>query len=224
MTKKTYSRRKVIVSRWNTSQARMACACACRNSLHEGPARRGDGSMPAWLRSFPDGRSADLVAEAGELAVDASVAPRGVLRGQADDQGAHASGNRASTSSEGRGGPALGDGGAGWSSAGRRVGGASAGSSTAWRASRGGGEPVAAARGRRSRLGPSSSSAGVVCVVAARPAGGAGRGSRSPCWCRIGCAAPSRPGAWRTSGRSASAPPADHAGCAVSQDSAGQRV
>jgi hypothetical protein len=52
MKKKTYSRRKVIVSRWNTSQARMACACAWRNSLHEGPARRGDGSMPAWLRSF----------------------------------------------------------------------------------------------------------------------------------------------------------------------------
>ena len=41
--------------------------------------------------------------------------------------------------------------------------------------------------------------------------GGAGPGSRCPCSCRIGCTGRSSPGAWRTSGRSAAAPPADHA-------------
>jgi len=34
----------------NKSQARTACACARRNSPHEGPARRGAGSMPAAFR------------------------------------------------------------------------------------------------------------------------------------------------------------------------------
>ena len=57
-------------------------------------------------------------------------------------------------------------------------------------------------------------SAAVVCVVAARPVDGAGRGSRSPWRCRSGRAAPSSSAASRTSGRSASAPPADHAGLA----------
>jgi hypothetical protein len=41
---------------------------------------------------LPDGGGADLVAEAGEFAVDASVAPGGVLGGQADEQGAQAGG------------------------------------------------------------------------------------------------------------------------------------
>ena len=56
------------------------------------------------------------------------------------------------------------------------------------------------------------SSAGAACVVGVRRVRGAGPGSRCPWWRRIGCAAPSSPGAWRTSGRSAAAPPADHAG------------
>ena len=75
-----------------------------------GPARRGDRWIDAGLvEELPDGRSADLVAEAGELAVDASVAPGGVLGGQADGQGAHAGGNRGSTVSDGRAGPAPGN-------------------------------------------------------------------------------------------------------------------
>ena len=37
------------------------------------------------------------------------------------------------------------------------------------------------------------------------------------------CAAPSSPAAWRTSGRSASAPPADHAGLPLGGEAAGQR-
>jgi len=49
MTKNAYSRR-VIVSRCNRSQARIECACDRRNSLHDGPARRGEGSMPALRR------------------------------------------------------------------------------------------------------------------------------------------------------------------------------
>ena len=48
--------------------------------------------------------------------------------------------------------------------------------------------------------------------VGARRAGGAGPGSRSPCWCRIGHGARSQPGGWRSSGRSAAAPPTDHGG------------
>ena len=52
MTKNAYSRRRVMVSRWNRSQARIACAWARRNSVHDGPARRGEGSMPALCRIF----------------------------------------------------------------------------------------------------------------------------------------------------------------------------
>jgi hypothetical protein len=157
---------------------------------------------PDPVEDRPDRRGADLVTEARELGVNPPVPPRRILDSQADDQGAQAGG-------ESRVDPF---GPAGWSSAGQRVRAAGAGSSMAWRASRGGGGPVVAARGRRSRHGRSSSSAGVACVVAARPAGDAGLGSRSPRWCRIGCAAPSSPGAWRTTGRSASSPRADHAG------------
>jgi len=41
--KKTYSRCRVMVSRWNNSQARIPWAGARRNSVHEGPARRVRG-------------------------------------------------------------------------------------------------------------------------------------------------------------------------------------
>ena len=109
MTKNTYSRCRVMVSRWNRSQARIACACARRNSLHDGPARRGEGSMPAACRIGPDGGGADLVAEAGELAVDPSVSPGGILGGQPHDQGAQAGGDGWSTGSDGLRGPAAGE-------------------------------------------------------------------------------------------------------------------
>ena len=52
MTKNAYSWRKVMVSRWKKSQARMACAWARRNSVQDGPARRVDGSIPALFRIF----------------------------------------------------------------------------------------------------------------------------------------------------------------------------
>ena len=50
MTKNAYSRRRVIVSRWNRPHARIACAWARRNSDQGGPARRGAGSTPAAWR------------------------------------------------------------------------------------------------------------------------------------------------------------------------------
>ena len=43
MTKNAYNRRRVMV---------IPCACDRRNSDHEGPARRGEGAMPALRRIF----------------------------------------------------------------------------------------------------------------------------------------------------------------------------
>ena len=92
---------------------------------------------------------------------------------------------------------------------------------------RGDEQPEAAADGEQSgeggdqgAVGPASS-AGAACVVGARRVGGAGRGSRCPWWCRIGCAARSSPGAWRTSGRSVAAPSADHAWPPAADERAG---
>jgi hypothetical protein len=59
--------------------------------------------------------------------------------------------------------------------------------------------------------GRSSSSSVDRCAVGGRRANDGGPGSRSLWWCRIGCAAPSSPRAWRILGRSVAAPPADHA-------------
>ena len=70
------------------------------------PRRRVDSG---GVQDGPDGGGADLVAEAGEFAVDASISPGGVLGGQADDQGAQASGDGRSTGPDGLGGPAAGD-------------------------------------------------------------------------------------------------------------------
>ena len=67
--------------------------------------------------------------------------------------------------------------------------------------------------GRRSGRGRSSSAVAVAYVVGVRRVGGAGPGSRSPCWCRIAPGARSGPGAWRTSGRSAAAPQRVMPGC-----------
>jgi hypothetical protein len=46
------ARCRVMVSIWNKSQARILCAWARRNSVQEGPARRGAGSIPALCRIF----------------------------------------------------------------------------------------------------------------------------------------------------------------------------
>ena len=61
------------------------------------------------VQDLPDGGGADLVAKADEFAVDASVAPGGVLSGQADDQSAHAGGNGGSTGPGRLGRPAAGE-------------------------------------------------------------------------------------------------------------------
>ena len=80
MTKNAYSRCRVMVSIWNKSQARIPCAWARRNSVQVGPARRGEGSMQALCRIFQMVEAPILVAEADELAVDASIAPGRVFR------------------------------------------------------------------------------------------------------------------------------------------------
>ena len=72
-----------------------------------GPPRRGVDA--GGVQDLPDGGGADLVAEAGEFAVDASVPPVGILGGQADDEGAEAGGDGWSTGPDGLGGPAAGD-------------------------------------------------------------------------------------------------------------------
>jgi hypothetical protein len=48
----------------------------------------GCGWDAVLAQDLPDGGGGDLDAEGGEFAVDAAVAPRGVLSGQAQDQGA----------------------------------------------------------------------------------------------------------------------------------------
>jgi hypothetical protein len=61
-----------------------------------------DGVVNAGAaKDLPDSGGADLVAEAGEFAVDPSVAPGGVLGGQAEDQGAQAGGDGWPTGSGG---------------------------------------------------------------------------------------------------------------------------
>ena len=65
--------------------------------------------MPTLSRIFQTVEATDLMAESGELAVDAPVAPGGVLCGQAEDQGAHAGGDGGSAGSGGLGGPVSGD-------------------------------------------------------------------------------------------------------------------
>jgi hypothetical protein len=61
------------------------------------------------VQDGPDGGGADLVAEAGEFAVDASISPGGVLGGHADDQGAQAGRDGWPTGSGRCGCPAVGD-------------------------------------------------------------------------------------------------------------------
>ena len=72
-----------------------------------GPPRRRVDS--GGVQDGPDGGGADLVAEAGELAVDAAVPPGGILGGQADDEAAEAGGDGGSAGPDRLGGPAAGD-------------------------------------------------------------------------------------------------------------------
>jgi len=67
-------------------------------------------------------------------------------------------------------------------------------------------------RARQSGHGPPSSPSAVWSAGGARRGGDEAPGCRSSCWCRIEPGAPASPRAWRTSGRSAAAPPGDHAG------------
>jgi len=90
---------------------------ACEDRVRLGPQelRPGRSGSPrrrvdaGGVQDVPDGGGADLVAEAGEFAVDASISPGGVLGGQTDDQGTQAGGDGRSTGPDGLGGPAAGD-------------------------------------------------------------------------------------------------------------------
>jgi hypothetical protein len=86
----------------------MACAWARRNCAQDGPARRGEGSIPV-ARRIVQTVEAPIGSRAGQLAVDASIAPGGVLGGQADDDGAQAGGDGGAPGPDGLGGPAAGD-------------------------------------------------------------------------------------------------------------------
>jgi hypothetical protein len=55
---------------------------------------------PRRAQDLPDGGGSDLVAESGELAVDAPIAPVGILAGQAQDQSANACGDGGAASSD----------------------------------------------------------------------------------------------------------------------------
>jgi hypothetical protein len=70
------------------------------------PRRRVDSG---GVQDSPHGGGADLVAETGELAMDAAIPPRRILGSQAHDQGAQAGGDGRSTGPDGLGGPAAGD-------------------------------------------------------------------------------------------------------------------
>src|SRR5688500_16162558 len=89
------------------SQTRIACACARRNCVQVGPARRGEGR--SQLCSGSSRRWTDLVAEPGEFAVDAAVAPGWVLGGQAQDQSTYTGRDSGSTRPVVVGGPAASD-------------------------------------------------------------------------------------------------------------------
>ena len=65
--------------------------------------------MPALCRMGPEGGGADLVAEAGEFAVDPPVPPGRLLGGQAKDQGTQVGGDGRSSRSGGCRCPASGD-------------------------------------------------------------------------------------------------------------------
>ena len=161
----------------------------------------GRGVDSGGVQDLPDGGGADLVAESGEFAVDAAVAPGGVLGGQAQDQGTDAGGDGGSAGPGVLGGPAAGD------------------------------ELAVPAQDRRwgdqqaaaACSGSSRARAAITARSVQRIRGrGVRRCSTASWWrrtrisislaCRSGRAAPSSSGAWRTSDRSASAPPADHAG------------
>jgi hypothetical protein len=100
MTAKTYRRAPVRVRVSKKSQASRALAWLRRKSAHVVLAGSGAGGMPCSLEDLPHCGGGDLDPQGRELAMDAPIPPRGVLTGEAQDQGAdRADGGRASTPS-----------------------------------------------------------------------------------------------------------------------------
>ena len=74
------------MSTTKVSQAMILRACAVRNWVQVGPVRLGAGVDAVSFQDGPDGGGVEAVAESGEFEVDAPVAPRRVLGGEADDE------------------------------------------------------------------------------------------------------------------------------------------
>ena len=96
------------MSTWTKSTARIVWACAARNCRQVGPDRSGAGS-PGGVEDRPDGGGGDAVVESDELAVDASVAPGGVLAGHLEYQRADRLWGGWAAWLSSRVGPAVGD-------------------------------------------------------------------------------------------------------------------
>ena len=91
MKNSTYRRRSNTVSTWKKSVARIVLACPARNARQVCPSRLGAESMPASLKDLPHRRRRQLIAQAGQLAVDAPVAPGRVVLRHLQDQRAYGS-------------------------------------------------------------------------------------------------------------------------------------
>ena len=100
-----------ISASWRTETSRRpgSRAPGLEGTRPRGAVASGGGIDACAVQDCPDGGGADLVAEAGEFAVDAAVAPGGVLGGQAEDQCAQAGGDGRSNGSGRLGCPAAGD-------------------------------------------------------------------------------------------------------------------
>ncbi len=97
------------MSTWKKSHAVNPFACAARNSAQVGPDLHGDGSTPWRFRIAHTLEGAMNDAHGGQFAVDAAVAPLGILLRQSEHQCSGSLDDGRSTESAVRVGPALGD-------------------------------------------------------------------------------------------------------------------
>ena len=86
MKNSTYRRRRNTVSTWKKSTARIVLAWACQERPPGLPGPPGCGIDARVLEDLPHRRRRDLVAQAGQLAVDAPVAPARVIPGHLQHQ------------------------------------------------------------------------------------------------------------------------------------------
>src|SRR5664280_390155 len=85
------------VSTEKKSQASMDEAWVRRNSFHVGPVRIGEGSMLCLRRMAQTLEGARITPGPGQLAMDPSVAPGGVLTGQSEGHRTRSGGDAEAT-------------------------------------------------------------------------------------------------------------------------------